>query len=172
MGALGGAVGWGTALQAGRSLVLFRMVSFPLTYRPQNGPLLSTPPLTEVSTRCLLGLRRPVCRADNLTTIMCRLSWNLGISASWNRQGLSSSVQGLLYLLGVRMGALPPVTLTSLKKVNFRMTGCLLVDLLIIEWYIFPGFIQVLISSWHLCWKCLLKRLRRVYEVTPPTTNE
>jgi len=86
-----------------------------------------------------------------------------------------------LYLLGVHMEALPvgcaygsftSSDLTSLKKVNFGMTGCLLADLLIIEWYIFPEFIQVLISSWHLCWKCLLKRLRRVYEVTPPTTNE
>jgi hypothetical protein len=28
MEALGGIVGWGTALQAGRSLVLFRMMSF------------------------------------------------------------------------------------------------------------------------------------------------
>jgi hypothetical protein len=28
MGTLGGTVGWGTALQAGRSLVLFRLVSF------------------------------------------------------------------------------------------------------------------------------------------------
>jgi len=29
---------------------------------------------------------------------MCRLSWNLGASASWNPQGLSSPVMGLLYL--------------------------------------------------------------------------
>ena len=28
-------------------------------------------------------------RADNLTTFMCRLSWNLGASTSWNPQGLS-----------------------------------------------------------------------------------
>ena len=44
------------------------------------------------------GSRRPVCRADNLTTFMCRLSWNLGASTSWNPQALSMSVQGLLYL--------------------------------------------------------------------------
>ena len=37
-------------------------------------------------------------RADNLTTFMCRLSWNLGPSTSWNPQGLSRLVQGLLYL--------------------------------------------------------------------------
>jgi hypothetical protein len=30
---------------------------------------------------------------------MCRLSWNLGTSTSWNPQGLSRSVIGLLYLL-------------------------------------------------------------------------
>ena len=29
---------------------------------------------------------------------MCRLSWNLGASTSWNAQGLSRSVMGLLYL--------------------------------------------------------------------------
>jgi len=30
---------------------------------------------------------------------MCRLSWNLGTSTSWNPQGLSRPVMGLLYLL-------------------------------------------------------------------------
>ena len=37
-------------------------------------------------------------RADNLTAIMCRLSQNLGVSTSWNLQGLSRPVQGLIYL--------------------------------------------------------------------------
>ena len=36
--------------------------------------------------------------ADNLTTFMYRLSLNLGASASWNPQGLSRPVMGLLYL--------------------------------------------------------------------------
>jgi hypothetical protein len=40
-----------------------------------------------------------VRRADNLATFMCRLSWNLGASTSWNPQGLSRPVMGLLYLL-------------------------------------------------------------------------
>jgi len=31
---------------------------------------------------------RSVRKADNLTTIMCRLSWNLGASTSWNTQDL------------------------------------------------------------------------------------
>jgi len=58
-----------------------------------------TQPLTEMSTRNVTwGLRRPVRRADNLTTFMCRLSWNLGASTSWNPQGLSRPVMGLLYL--------------------------------------------------------------------------
>jgi len=37
-------------------------------------------------------------RADNLTTFMCWMSWNLGRSTSWNPQGFSRSVMGLLYL--------------------------------------------------------------------------
>ena len=47
----------------------------------------STQPLTEMS------------RADNLATFMCRLSWNLGTSTSWNPLGLFRPVMGLLYLL-------------------------------------------------------------------------
>jgi len=39
-----------------------------------------------------------VRRADNLTTFMCRLSWNLGASTSWNPQGLSRPIMGLLPL--------------------------------------------------------------------------
>ena len=60
----------------------------------------STRPLREMSTRNISwggGLRRPVRRADNFTTFMCRLSWNLGASNSWNTQGLFRTVMGLLY---------------------------------------------------------------------------
>jgi len=39
-----------------------------------------------------------VHRPDNLTTFMCRLSWNLGASTSWNPPGPSRPVMGLLYL--------------------------------------------------------------------------
>ena len=45
------------------------------------------------------GLRRPVRKGDNLTTFMCRLSWNLGASNFWNPQCLSRAVMGFLYLL-------------------------------------------------------------------------
>jgi hypothetical protein len=41
---------------------------------------------------------KAVHRADKLATFMCRLSKNLGASASWNPQGLSRPVMGLLYL--------------------------------------------------------------------------
>ena len=35
--------------------------------------------------------------ANNLTTFMCRLSWNLGASNSWNPQGVSKPVIEFLY---------------------------------------------------------------------------
>jgi hypothetical protein len=58
-----------------------------------------TQPLTEMSTRNISrGKRQLVRRADNLTAFMCRLFWNLGASTSWNPQGLSRPVMGLLYL--------------------------------------------------------------------------
>ena len=37
-------------------------------------------------------------RADNITTFMCRLSWNLAATTSWNPLGLSRPVMGLLDL--------------------------------------------------------------------------
>ena len=42
---------------------------------------------------------RPVRTSDNLTTFMFRLSWNLGVTASWNLQGLSMPVMRSLFLL-------------------------------------------------------------------------
>jgi len=57
-----------------------------------------TQPLTEMSTGNISwGYRQPLCRADNLATFICRLSWNLGAS-TWNPQDLSRLVMGLLYL--------------------------------------------------------------------------
>jgi hypothetical protein len=55
-----------------------------------------TPSLTEMSARSVSW--GPVRRADNLTTFMCWLSWNLETSASWDSQGLSRPVTGLLYV--------------------------------------------------------------------------
>ena len=45
----------------------------------------SSRPLTEMNIRNIFwGWRWPVLRADNLTSFMCRLSWNLGASTFWN----------------------------------------------------------------------------------------
>ena len=58
-----------------------------------------TQPVTEMSTRNISwGVKRPVLRADNLTTFLCRLPWNLGASTFWNPQYLSRPIRGLLYL--------------------------------------------------------------------------
>jgi hypothetical protein len=43
-----------------------------------------------------VGWRWLVHRADNPTTFMYRLSWNLGASTSWNTQGLRRHVKELL----------------------------------------------------------------------------
>jgi len=46
----------------------------------------------------LMGVRRPILRADNLTTYMCWLSKYLEASKFWIPQALSRPVMGLLYL--------------------------------------------------------------------------
>jgi hypothetical protein len=48
---------------------------------------------------------RPVSTTDKLTNFICRLSGNLGASTSWNPQGLSKPVEGLLclYLLTIKL---------------------------------------------------------------------
>jgi hypothetical protein len=53
---------------------------------------------------------QPVRRADNLATIMCRVSSNLGASTTWNPQGLSRPVMRLLYLYHI--GSLPVTCLS------------------------------------------------------------
>ena len=104
IGVCGGAVGWGTALQARRSWVRFLMVSleFFIDINPSGRTVALgySQPLTEMSTRSISwGWRRPLCRADNLTTFMCWLSWNLGASTAWNLQALSRALMELLFLL-------------------------------------------------------------------------
>jgi hypothetical protein len=59
-------------------------------------PLVLTQPLAEMSIGNISW--RLVRRADNLTTFMCRLSWNLESSTSWSPLGLSRPVMELLYL--------------------------------------------------------------------------
>ena len=53
----------------------------------------STQPLIEMNTR---NISWGVKAAG--ATFMCRFSWNLGATTSWNPQGLSRPVLGLLYL--------------------------------------------------------------------------
>jgi hypothetical protein len=67
----------------------------------------STQSLTEMSTRNISWRVKAVgARTDNLTTFMCRLSRNLGVSTSWNPKGLSRPVMGLLSLISPRIEAL------------------------------------------------------------------
>jgi hypothetical protein len=57
-------------------------------------------------------------RADNLPTLMSRFSRNLGASTSWNPQGLSDLLQGLLYLALLRSDIKEMVKSSYAKKVN------------------------------------------------------
>jgi len=57
-----------------------------------------TKPLTEMSTRNIsLGVKAAGAYGWQPYHLMCRLSWNLGASTSWNPQGVSRPVMGLLY---------------------------------------------------------------------------
>ena len=78
-----------TALQAGRSRVHSHNTSNHTVI------LVSTRPLTEMSTR---GYRRPVPKADKLTTFVCRLSQPPGALIFWNPQASNRPAQGLCYL--------------------------------------------------------------------------
>ena len=60
---------------------------------------------------------------------MCRLSWKLGASTSWNPQGLSRPVMGLLYLLLHHPHIFGPVLTTESKFSLWLMT-------LVINWEI------------------------------------
>jgi hypothetical protein len=105
-GARGGAVGWGTALQVRKSIP-DGVIGIFHWHKPcgRSTALELTQPLTEISTRNISWrYRRPVLTADDVTTFRCRLSWNLGASATWNPKGLSRTVMGLLNLCtSVRM---------------------------------------------------------------------
>jgi hypothetical protein len=68
-----------------------------------------------------------VFRADNLTTFMCRLSWNVGASTSWNPQGLFRPVMGLLYLyLYLYIQTLFPIHTMNAYRGNRRITPFIL----------------------------------------------
>jgi hypothetical protein len=88
-GARGGAVGWGTVLQVARLRFRFPMVSLEFY-------IILPAALWPWGTRSISGGGGG--RADNLTTFMCQLSWNLGASTSWKPLGLSRPVMALLLL--------------------------------------------------------------------------
>jgi hypothetical protein len=68
-------------------------------FRPHYGPgVNSASNSIEHQEYFLWGKRWPVRMAD-ITSFMCRFSWNFGASNSWNPQGLSRTVMGLLDLL-------------------------------------------------------------------------
>jgi hypothetical protein len=57
-------------------------------FRPHYEPGVDTASnRNEYQEYFLEGKRRPVRRADNLTTFIYRLSWNLGTSTSWKTSG-------------------------------------------------------------------------------------
>ena len=95
-------VGWGTALQARRSRVRFPMVSLEFfichNLSGRTVSLGSNQPLTEMSTRNIYSGVKTAVAYGWRTSLMCRLSWNLGASNSSNSQGLSRPLQGLIYL--------------------------------------------------------------------------
>ena len=96
-GTTGGAVGWGPALQAGRSPIQFPMVSleFFIDYNPSGHVVVSACNSNEYHEYPLEGGGRlSVRKVDILTTFMLRLSWNLGASTPVKPSG---PVQVLLY---------------------------------------------------------------------------
>ena len=89
------------ALQAGMSWVRWGHWNFSLTvsFQLQYGPGIDSDSDWNEYQEISLEGGVKVRRADNTTTFMCRLSWNLEASASWNPQGLCRPVMGLVYLL-------------------------------------------------------------------------
>jgi hypothetical protein len=128
IGAEAGGIRWRSWLHTGRSRVRFPMVSLEFFIYNPSGRIMTldaTQPLIQMSTRNISwGQRRPVHRADNLTTFMCRLSLNLGASTSWDPQGLSRPVMGLLYLHLYRGRGVKLITRLLLGQ-RLRMSGAI-----------------------------------------------
>jgi len=69
------------------------------SFRPHYGIGVDSAPNRNEYQECFLGSKGSRCIGlTTLPRVMCRFSWNLGASTSWNTQGLPRLVQGLLYL--------------------------------------------------------------------------
>jgi hypothetical protein len=102
-GARGNAVGWGTALQVGRSQVRFSMVSLEffidIILRPYYGPGVDLASYRNQYQEYFLGVKGGRCVwLTTLPPSCADCLVNLGASYCWNPQGLSRPVMGLLYL--------------------------------------------------------------------------
>jgi hypothetical protein len=76
---------------------------------------------------------------------MCRLSWNLGVSSSWNPQGLPRPVMGLLYLLQIPDMMICNTRLFFTGKV--RYVGIVYVVFNVQQIYIFRILLYILKST-------------------------
>jgi hypothetical protein len=70
--------------------------SFTLSFLPHYGPGVDSASNRNEYQEYFLESKGGRCVGQ--TTFKCRLSWNLGASTSWNPQGLSRPVTGLLFL--------------------------------------------------------------------------
>jgi len=129
-----------------------------------------------------------VLRADNPITSMCRLSWNLVASTSWNPQGLSSPVQGSLHLyryLNICTNAIPLLRKSVYKIVTSHVRQFLLItaDLLLLCASCLPFDISLFLSlslflpdfdtvQWKVRHKCLAICCRRLKAACCKQGNE
>jgi hypothetical protein len=111
-----------------------------------------TQPLTEISIRNISwGQRWPVRRADNLTTFICRLSWNLGASTSCNPQGLSRPVIYLFWPSANEAGHGDHITTRHINNSNllFCSTHSILIVFLKLQWPVvsLPFKLRILVAK-------------------------
>jgi hypothetical protein len=65
------------------------------SFRPHTGPVVGSTSDRNEYQEYFLGVKRPVWSADNLTTFMCRMSWNLGAPSYWNPRRMSLFCNGI-----------------------------------------------------------------------------
>ena len=99
-GVCGDAVGWGYKLEGCQFDSWWYHWNFSLTlsFWLYYGPWVDSASNRNEYQKCFLGDKGGWCIGLKFTIFMCQLSWNLGTSTSWNLQGLSRPVKGLLYL--------------------------------------------------------------------------